>query len=195
LRSWRCSSAVRAGPRTKAFAPGWLAHAWIERSSHAASRRLTAASMNRRAGRALAHGQTADVQANTSHSLAAAAPPRQAPTRLSVAGLDGQRLMDRQVEAAASRRRWDEWLSSAAELRGQTLAMPGGSRIAGVRARVPDSLGRSPSVFALPLRRSVASASRQTTRTAVRLHSGPWEASVAQRDAIEFAGSSAGARC
>jgi hypothetical protein len=29
LGSWQCSGAARAGPRTKAFAPGRVAHAWI----------------------------------------------------------------------------------------------------------------------------------------------------------------------
>src|SRR6516225_3017581 len=46
----------------EAIARVWVAHSWItDRSSHATSRRLTAASMNRRAGRALAHGLAEDV--------------------------------------------------------------------------------------------------------------------------------------
>ena len=68
--SWRCSSAVRAGERTKAIAPRPVrARFDAGEGSHAASRRLTAASMSWRRVRALAHGPAAEVWADASPLL------------------------------------------------------------------------------------------------------------------------------
>ena len=55
--------------------------------------------------------------------------------------VDGQRLVDRQVEAAASRRRWDEWLSSRASVNSRARgasALPRGAAVA--RSRRGDAL-------------------------------------------------------
>jgi hypothetical protein len=62
LSAWRCSSAVRAGGRTKQSRRAQF-DAWEAR--HAASRRRSAAAMNRRPSRALAHRPAAEVGANT----------------------------------------------------------------------------------------------------------------------------------
>jgi hypothetical protein len=48
--------------------------------------------------------------------VGAGAPPRQAPTRLRVAGLDGQRLVDRRVDATVRRRDRHDRCSAQAEL-------------------------------------------------------------------------------
>ena len=103
--TWRCSSVVRAGGRTRAIAPRPVrARFDASEARHAASRRPTAASMNRRPSRALAHGPAAEVAANASRSLAAAAPPREGSTRVSVGRRDGQRVVDSRGDATVRRR-------------------------------------------------------------------------------------------
>ena len=125
---WRCSSAVRAGGRTKAIAPRPVrARFDAGQAKHAASRRRTAASMNRRPSRALAHGPAAEVGANASRSLAAAAPPREVPRRVSVGRRDGQRIVDSRGDATVRRRDRDDRCSSNATTPTPTscaLAMP-----------------------------------------------------------------------
>ena len=118
---WCCSSAVRAGGRTKAVAPRPVrARFDAGEARHAASRRRTAASMNRRPSRALAHGPAAEVGANASRSLAAAAPPREVPTRVSVGRRDGQRVVDSRGDATVRRRDRDDRCSSGAAPVAQT---------------------------------------------------------------------------
>lgn len=83
-------------------------------SSHATSNRLTAASMNRRGSSACSRSGCEGLSKRITRLVAAAAPPRQAPTRLSVAVLDGQRLVDRPVDAIVRRRDRDDRCSSNA---------------------------------------------------------------------------------
>ena len=82
--------------------------------------------MNRRPSRALAHGPAAEVGANTSRSLAAAAPPREVPTRVSVGRRDGQRVVDSRGAATVRRRDRDDRCSShpAAARMSRSVAAP-----------------------------------------------------------------------
>jgi len=113
-------------------------------SSHATSRRLTAAPMNRRADRALPHGLRRTSEQTHHARGGAVAPPRQAPTRLRIAGLDGQRLVDRRVDATVRRRDRHDRCSSKATTRtpaSRALAIPCGAAVP-ARRRLVAACGR-----------------------------------------------------
>ena len=140
---WRCSSAVRAGGRTKAIAPRPVGARFdAGEARHAASRRRTAASMNRRPSRALAHGPAAEVGANTSRSLAAAVPPREVPTRVSVGRRDGQRVVDSRGDATLRRPDRDDRCSS-----NETMLRPTGLRARKCLAKQRGRLSRRDGLY------------------------------------------------